>query len=125
MDPYSPVTATRAPAQKTHARVFALTLFLGPALTNAMMLVAGFIAPRVARTDPRAFILAAFHWAAIVHALAIVAVAASAFVFARDLRRYFALALRATGFVFACLVVLFNLIADVLYGWLDPRISLR
>ncbi|MGE3914102.1 MAG: ABC transporter permease [Hyphomicrobiaceae bacterium] len=26
-------------------------------------------------------------------------------------------------FVFACLVVLFNLIADVLYGWLDPRIS--
>jgi peptide/nickel transport system permease protein len=27
--------------------------------------------------------------------------------------------------VFACLVVLFNLIADVLYGWLDPRISLR
>ena len=28
-------------------------------------------------------------------------------------------------FVFACLVVLFNLIADVLYGWLDPRISFR
>jgi peptide/nickel transport system permease protein len=26
-------------------------------------------------------------------------------------------------FVFACLVILFNLIADVLYGWLDPRIS--
>ena len=26
-------------------------------------------------------------------------------------------------FVFACLVVLFNLIADLLYGWLDPRIS--
>lgn len=26
-------------------------------------------------------------------------------------------------FVFACLVVLFNLIADVLYGWLDPRIK--
>jgi peptide/nickel transport system permease protein len=26
-------------------------------------------------------------------------------------------------FVFACLVVLFNLIADVLYGWLDPRIA--
>ncbi len=25
--------------------------------------------------------------------------------------------------VFACLVVLFNLIADVLYGWLDPRIT--
>ena len=31
----------------------------------------------------------------------------------------------AMTFVFACLVVLFNLIADVLYGWLDPRISLR
>lgn len=31
----------------------------------------------------------------------------------------------AVTFVFACLVVLFNLIADVLYGWLDPRISLR
>jgi len=30
----------------------------------------------------------------------------------------------AVTFVFACLVVLFNLIADVLYGWLDPRISL-
>jgi peptide/nickel transport system permease protein len=29
----------------------------------------------------------------------------------------------AVTFVFACLVVLFNLIADVLYGWLDPRIS--
>ena len=28
-------------------------------------------------------------------------------------------------FVFACLVVLFNLIADLLYGWLDPRISYR
>ena len=28
-------------------------------------------------------------------------------------------------FVFACLVILFNLIADVLYGWLDPRISFR
>jgi peptide/nickel transport system permease protein len=28
-------------------------------------------------------------------------------------------------FVFACLVVLFNLIADVLYGWLDPRIAFR
>jgi len=26
-------------------------------------------------------------------------------------------------FVFACLVILFNLLADVLYGWLDPRIS--
>jgi peptide/nickel transport system permease protein len=31
----------------------------------------------------------------------------------------------AVTFVFACLVVLFNLIADVLYGWLDPRIALR
>src|ERR1041384_5588784 len=30
----------------------------------------------------------------------------------------------AVNFVFACLVVLFNLIADVLYGWLDPRITL-
>jgi peptide/nickel transport system permease protein len=28
-------------------------------------------------------------------------------------------------FVFACLVVFFNLLADVLYGWLDPRISYR
>ncbi len=28
-------------------------------------------------------------------------------------------------FVFACLVVFFNLIADLLYGWLDPRISYR
>jgi peptide/nickel transport system permease protein len=28
-------------------------------------------------------------------------------------------------FVFSCLVVLFNLLADVLYGWLDPRISYR
>jgi peptide/nickel transport system permease protein len=28
-------------------------------------------------------------------------------------------------FVFACLVVLFNLIADLLYVWLDPRIALR
>jgi len=26
-------------------------------------------------------------------------------------------------FVFSCLVVLFNLIADLLYGWLDPRVS--
>ena len=26
-------------------------------------------------------------------------------------------------FVFACLVILCNLIADLLYGWLDPRIS--
>ena len=31
----------------------------------------------------------------------------------------------AVTFVFACLVVLFNLIADMLYGWLDPRISYR
>ena len=29
----------------------------------------------------------------------------------------------AVTFVFACLVVLFNLLADELYGWLDPRIS--
>ena len=28
-------------------------------------------------------------------------------------------------FVFAILVVFFNLIADLLYGWLDPRIALR
>ena len=28
-------------------------------------------------------------------------------------------------FVFAALVILFNLIADVLYGWLDPRIAFR
>ena len=26
-------------------------------------------------------------------------------------------------FVFACLVVIFNLIADIIYGWLDPRIA--
>jgi peptide/nickel transport system permease protein len=31
----------------------------------------------------------------------------------------------AITFVFSCLVVLFNLVADVLYGWLDPRISYR
>ena len=31
----------------------------------------------------------------------------------------------AVTFVFSCLVVLFNLIADILYGWLDPRISFR
>ena len=31
----------------------------------------------------------------------------------------------AITFVFACLVVTFNLIADVMYGWLDPRISYR
>jgi peptide/nickel transport system permease protein len=30
----------------------------------------------------------------------------------------------AVTFVFACLVVFFNLVADVLYGWLDPRIKL-
>jgi peptide/nickel transport system permease protein len=28
----------------------------------------------------------------------------------------------AVTFVFACLVIFFNLIADLLYGWLDPRI---
>ncbi|MEO8836636.1 MAG: ABC transporter permease [Caldimonas sp.] len=28
-------------------------------------------------------------------------------------------------FVFACLVIVFNLIADLLYGWLDPRINYR
>ena len=27
--------------------------------------------------------------------------------------------------IFACLVVLFNLIADIIYGWLDPRITYR
>jgi peptide/nickel transport system permease protein len=31
----------------------------------------------------------------------------------------------AITFVFAVLVVLFNLVADLLYGWLDPRISYR
>lgn len=31
----------------------------------------------------------------------------------------------AVTFVFACLVVLFNLVADILYGWLDPRITFR
>ena len=31
----------------------------------------------------------------------------------------------AVTFVFACLVVFFNLIADILYGWLDPRIAFR
>jgi peptide/nickel transport system permease protein len=31
----------------------------------------------------------------------------------------------AITFVFSCLVVFFNLIADILYGWLDPRISFR
>ena len=28
-------------------------------------------------------------------------------------------------FVFSCLVILCNLIADILYGWLDPRIAYR
>jgi peptide/nickel transport system permease protein len=31
----------------------------------------------------------------------------------------------AVTFVFSCLVILFNLIADILYGWLDPRIAYR
>jgi len=31
----------------------------------------------------------------------------------------------AVTFVFAILVIAFNLIADLLYGWLDPRISYR
>jgi len=31
----------------------------------------------------------------------------------------------AVTFVFACLVITFNLVADVLYGWLDPRIAYR
>ena len=31
----------------------------------------------------------------------------------------------ALTFVFACLVILFNLLADILYGWLDPRIAYR
>jgi peptide/nickel transport system permease protein len=31
----------------------------------------------------------------------------------------------AVTFVLAILVILFNLLADVLYGWLDPRISYR
>jgi peptide/nickel transport system permease protein len=31
----------------------------------------------------------------------------------------------AVTFVFACLVIAFNLVADLLYGWLDPRISYR
>jgi len=31
----------------------------------------------------------------------------------------------AVTFVFACLVILFNLLADIIYGWLDPRISYR
>ena len=31
----------------------------------------------------------------------------------------------AVSFVFACLVLVFNLVADLLYAWLDPRISYR
>jgi len=31
----------------------------------------------------------------------------------------------AITFVFAVLVVVFNLVADLVYGWLDPRISYR
>jgi peptide/nickel transport system permease protein len=31
----------------------------------------------------------------------------------------------AVTFVFSCLVILFNLVADLLYGWLDPRIAYR
>jgi peptide/nickel transport system permease protein len=31
----------------------------------------------------------------------------------------------AVTFVLACLVIAFNLIADILYGWLDPRITYR
>src|SRR5215467_6337739 len=31
----------------------------------------------------------------------------------------------AVTFVFACLVILFNLLADIIYGWLDPRIAYR
>jgi peptide/nickel transport system permease protein len=31
----------------------------------------------------------------------------------------------AVIFVFSCLVILFNLVADILYGWLDPRIAYR
>jgi peptide/nickel transport system permease protein len=31
----------------------------------------------------------------------------------------------AVTFVFAALVIIFNLIADLVYGWLDPRISYR
>jgi peptide/nickel transport system permease protein len=31
----------------------------------------------------------------------------------------------AVTFVFSCLVITFNLVADLLYGWLDPRISYR
>lgn len=31
----------------------------------------------------------------------------------------------SVSFVFAALVILFNLIADIIYGWLDPRIAYR
>ena len=31
----------------------------------------------------------------------------------------------AVTFVLACLVIFFNLMADILYGWLDPRIAYR
>ena len=31
----------------------------------------------------------------------------------------------AVTFVLSCLVILFNLLTDLLYGWLDPRISYR
>jgi len=31
----------------------------------------------------------------------------------------------AVTFVFACLVILCNLLADIVYGWLDPRIAYR
>jgi peptide/nickel transport system permease protein len=31
----------------------------------------------------------------------------------------------AVTFVYAILVIIFNLVADLLYGWLDPRIALR
>ena len=31
----------------------------------------------------------------------------------------------AVTFVLSCLVIAFNLLADIVYGWLDPRISYR
>jgi peptide/nickel transport system permease protein len=31
----------------------------------------------------------------------------------------------AVTFVISCLVVFFNLLADLLYAWLDPRIAYR
>ena len=31
----------------------------------------------------------------------------------------------AVTFVFSALVIAFNLVADILYGWLDPRIAFR